>query len=90
MCAQKPLNGRKAVELAETLRPDVAILDMTMPEMNGLEATRHIAKSQPHTKILIYTMHETESIIVDALEAGAQGIASNRMQGKIWLLPWRA
>jgi DNA-binding NarL/FixJ family response regulator len=67
-------NGRKAVELAETLHPDVAILDMTMPEMNGLEATRHISKSQPHTKILIYTMHETESIIVDALEAGAQGI----------------
>jgi DNA-binding NarL/FixJ family response regulator len=73
VCAEAP-NGRKAVELAETLHPDIAILDMSMPEMNGLEATRHISKSQPHTKILIYTMHETESIIVDALEAGAHGI----------------
>jgi DNA-binding NarL/FixJ family response regulator len=73
VCAEAS-NGRKAVELAETLRPDIAILDMTMPEMNGLEATRHISKSQPHTKILIYTMHETESIIMDVLEAGAQGI----------------
>jgi DNA-binding NarL/FixJ family response regulator len=73
VCAEAS-NGRKAVELAETLHPDIVILDMTMPEMNGLEATRHISKNQPHTKILIYTMHETESIIVDALEAGAQGI----------------
>jgi DNA-binding NarL/FixJ family response regulator len=73
VCAEAS-NGRKAVELAETLHPDIAILDMTMPEMNGLEATRHILKSQPHTRILIYTMHETESIIVDALEAGAHGI----------------
>jgi DNA-binding NarL/FixJ family response regulator len=73
VCAEAS-NGRKAVELAETLHPDIAIFDMSMPEMNGLEATRHIAKTQPHTKVLIYTMHETESIIVDALEAGAQGI----------------
>jgi DNA-binding NarL/FixJ family response regulator len=73
VCAEAS-NGRKAVELAETLHPDIAIFDMSMPEMNGLEATRHISKSQPHTKVLIYTMHETESIIVDALEAGAQGI----------------
>jgi DNA-binding NarL/FixJ family response regulator len=45
-----------------------------MPELNGLEATRQILKSQPRTKILIYTMHETEKIIVDALEAGARGL----------------
>ena len=73
VCAEAS-NGRKAVELAATLHPDIAILDMTMPEMNGLEATRQISKSQPNTKILIYTMHETESIIADALDAGAQGI----------------
>jgi DNA-binding NarL/FixJ family response regulator len=73
VCAEAS-DGRKAVELVETFNPDIAILDMSMPEMNGLEATRHISKSQPHTKVLIYTMHETESIIVDALEAGAQGI----------------
>ena len=67
-------NGRLAVEMAEKLRPDLAILDMSMPELNGLEATRHILKSFPHAKILIYTMHETEKIIIDALEAGAHGI----------------
>ena len=67
-------NGRIAVEMAEKLRPDLAILDMSMPELNGLEATRHILKIQPRAKILIYTMHETEKIIVDALDAGAHGI----------------
>jgi len=45
-----------------------------MPELNGLEATRQILKSLPHAKILIYTMHETEKVIVDALDAGALGI----------------
>lgn len=67
-------NGRMAVEMAEKLTPDFAILDMSMPELNGLEATRQILKSQPQTKILIYTMHETEKIIVDVLEAGARGV----------------
>jgi len=67
-------NGRMAVELAEQLKPDVAILDMTMPELNGIEATRQILKKFPQTRILIYTMHETESIITDALDAGASGI----------------
>ena len=67
-------NGRIAVEMAEKLRPDFAILDMSMPELNGLEATRQILKKQPHVKILIFTMHETERIIVDVLEAGARGV----------------
>lgn len=67
-------NGRMAVELAEQLRPDVAILDMTMPELNGVEATRQILKKIPQARILLYTMHETESIITDALDAGASGI----------------
>ena len=73
VCGEAP-NGRAAVELAEELRPDVAILDMSMPELNGVEATRQILKKLPRTKILIYTMHETEAIIIDALNAGASGI----------------
>jgi DNA-binding NarL/FixJ family response regulator len=73
VCAEAS-NGRMAVEMAEKFGPDVAILDMSMAELNGLEATRHIVKSQPRTKILVYTMHETERIIVDALEAGVHGI----------------
>ena len=67
-------NGRMAVEMAVQLRPDFAILDMSMPELNGLEATRQILKKQPQLKILIFTMHETEKIIVDVLEAGARGV----------------
>jgi DNA-binding NarL/FixJ family response regulator len=67
-------SGRLAVELAEEFRPDIAILDMSMPELNGVEATRQILKKLPRTKILIYTMHETERIIVEALDAGASGI----------------
>jgi DNA-binding NarL/FixJ family response regulator len=67
-------NGRMALEMAEKLRPDFAILDMSMPEMNGLEATRQILKKQPQLRILIFTMHETEKIIVDVLEAGARGV----------------
>lgn len=67
-------NGRMAVDMAEKLRPDFAILDMSMPELNGLEATRQILKKQPQTKILIYTMHETEKVILDVLDAGARGV----------------
>lgn len=67
-------NGRTAVDIADASRPDIAILDLSMPEMNGVEATRQILKLSPHTKVLIYTMHETEQVIVDALDAGASGI----------------
>ena len=67
-------NGRMAVEMAEKLRPDFAILDMSMPDLNGLEATHQILKKHPQMKILIYTMHETEKIIFDVLNAGARGV----------------
>jgi DNA-binding NarL/FixJ family response regulator len=67
-------NGRAAVEIAKLSRPDIAILDMTMPELNGVDTSRQILKSSPNTKVLIYTMHETEQVIVDALDAGASGI----------------
>jgi DNA-binding NarL/FixJ family response regulator len=67
-------NGRMAVEMAENLRPDFVILDMSMPELNGLEATRQILSKHPQMKILIYTMHETEKIILDVLDAGARGV----------------
>lgn len=67
-------NGRIAVQLTEEYAPDLVILDMSMPELNGIEATRQILKRAPRTKVLIYTMHETERIIVDALNAGVSGI----------------
>jgi DNA-binding NarL/FixJ family response regulator len=66
-------NGREAVRLALELKPDIVVLDLTMPELNGIEATRQIKKSLPQTEILIFTMHETEEMILKAFEAGARG-----------------
>jgi DNA-binding NarL/FixJ family response regulator len=65
-------NGREAVEKAKLLRPDVTILDLIMPELNGLEAAREILKSVP-TKILILTVYDSDPLIQQTLEAGAQG-----------------
>lgn len=65
--------GREALDLALKLRPDVVILDLTMPELNGLEVTRQIRKALPNTEVLIYTMHQNESVIREALDAGARG-----------------
>jgi DNA-binding NarL/FixJ family response regulator len=73
VCAEAS-DGRIAVRLAEDTVPNIVILDMSMPELNGVEATRQILNRAPHIKVLIYTMHETERIIVDALNAGVSGI----------------
>jgi DNA-binding NarL/FixJ family response regulator len=66
-------DGRQAVALAKELNPDVVILDVSMPQLNGLEATRQILKTRPQTKILILTMHETDPLIRGVLDAGARG-----------------
>jgi DNA-binding NarL/FixJ family response regulator len=66
-------NGRVAVELAQSLEPDVVILDMTMPELNGLEATRQILAARASTRVLILTAHESEQLVREVLNAGAQG-----------------
>jgi DNA-binding NarL/FixJ family response regulator len=67
------VTGRQAVEMAKDLVPNVAILDLTMPELNGLEATRQIRAALPTTEVLIFTMHESEQLIRDVLAAGARG-----------------
>jgi DNA-binding NarL/FixJ family response regulator len=66
-------NGREAVKLALKLKPDVAVLDLSMPELNGLEATRQIRHELPRTEVLIFTMHETEHLMREVLTAGARG-----------------
>ncbi|HEX6502209.1 MAG TPA: response regulator transcription factor [Terriglobales bacterium] len=66
-------NGREAVEKAARLRPDVVILDLSMPEMNGLDATPLIRRAVPHARVLILTMHNTEELIEKTLKAGARG-----------------
>lgn len=65
--------GRTAVEKAMKLEPDVVVMDIGMPELNGLEATRQILKALPQTAVLILTVHESEQLIYEVLEAGAQG-----------------
>lgn len=67
------LTGRQAVELAREFRPDLVIMDIGMPELNGLEATRQIIKEFPATEVLILTMHESEQLIREVLDTGARG-----------------
>jgi DNA-binding NarL/FixJ family response regulator len=66
-------NGRDAVALEAELKPDVVVLDLTMPELNGLEATRRILSSDPSARVLILTAHESEQLVREVLSAGAQG-----------------
>ena len=65
--------GRQAVALAQQLKPDLAILDITMPELNGLEATRQIRKVAPAVQILILSVHESEELVREIVEMGAHG-----------------
>jgi DNA-binding NarL/FixJ family response regulator len=69
-------NGREAVEQAKWLKPDVAILDIGMPSLNGLEAARQILKNDPHIKIVILTMHDSDSLVREVLKMGARGYVS--------------
>ncbi len=66
-------NGRQAVDLAAAQRPSVAILDIAMPFMNGIEATRAIASSAAVTQVVILSMHADEGYVLRALKAGARG-----------------
>jgi DNA-binding NarL/FixJ family response regulator len=65
--------GREAVSAAERLKPDIVVMDISMPEMNGLEATRQILKENPGAQVLILSMHESEQIVRDVLDCGARG-----------------
>ncbi|MCC6946840.1 MAG: response regulator transcription factor [Bradyrhizobiaceae bacterium] len=66
-------NGREAVELAAQHQPAIVVLDISLPVLNGIDATRQIHKSTPGTEILIFTMHDSEETIREALRAGARG-----------------
>jgi DNA-binding NarL/FixJ family response regulator len=65
--------GWEAVKKSVELRPNVAIVDITMPELNGLEAARRIRKASPHTEVLIFSMHFSDQLIRDVLDADVQG-----------------
>jgi len=66
-------NGRDAVAMVKSLRPDVAFLDITMPLMSGLEAAKQIADFGSHCRILMFTMHESERLGIEARNSGAHG-----------------
>lgn len=66
-------NGRDAVAMALKLKPHVAVLDFSMPELNGLEATRQIRTQLPDTEVLILTMHDSQTLAHEVLVAGARG-----------------
>ena len=66
-------NGREAVDLAEQLQPDVIVMDVAMPELNGIEATRRLAASVPHTRVLALSMHKDSTYVREILRAGARG-----------------
>ena len=67
------VNGRDAVEKAIKLKPDVAVLDISMPDLDGVQATRQIREAAPNTKVLVLTMHESDQMVQHALDAGANG-----------------
>jgi len=66
-------DGREAVDKAEQLRPDVVVLDVGMPGLNGLEATHQILKANPKAKILVLTLYDTDQVVREVLNAGARG-----------------
>ena len=66
-------NGQEAIKLAETLKPEIIIMDVSMPGLNGIEATREICKTQPDTKIVLLTLHESPDLVRSAFRAGARG-----------------
>ena len=66
-------DGREAVDKAQSMHPDVAIVDIGMPSLNGLEATRQIVKKAPRTRVLVLTMHDTNPLIQQVVKAGARG-----------------
>jgi len=66
-------NGREAVEMAERLRPEICIVDVSMPELNGIETTRRIRAVLPGTEVVVLTVHDSEDLAASVLAAGARG-----------------
>ena len=66
-------NGRAALKLARKLQPDVIVMDINMPDLNGIEATRHITAELPDTKIVAFSMHTDHQFVAGALKAGVSG-----------------
>jgi DNA-binding NarL/FixJ family response regulator len=66
-------SGREALDLARKARPDIAIIDYSLPELNGRDLTIELRRAYPRIEVLIYTMHEREDVILSGIQAGARG-----------------
>ena len=66
-------NGREAVELAERIKPDIVVMDVAMPEFNGIEATRRLIGALPHARVIALSMHKDSVYVREVLRAGARG-----------------
>lgn len=66
-------NGEDAIKLAESLKPEIIIMDLSMPVMNGLQATRAIRQSQPEVKVVLFSLHTSSELVRSIFMAGAQG-----------------
>ena len=71
--AGEAVTGREAVDLAKRLSPDIVVMDLSLPELNGLDAARQILKDSPRTEVLVLTMHHSEELVRNVLQAGARG-----------------
>jgi DNA-binding NarL/FixJ family response regulator len=71
-------NGRDAVSEATRLKPDIVVMDLSLPGLNGLDATRQILQEVPGTEVLVLTMHHSEELARDVLQAGARGYVLKR------------
>ena len=74
-------DGRAAIEQALALRPDIVLMDITMPHIDGIEATRQIVAQAPHVRVLVLTMHDNEDVFFRSLSAGASGYVLKRSGG---------
>ncbi len=73
--------GKEAVEKAQELSPDVVVMDIAMPGMDGLEATRRITKKNPKIKVLVLTQHDNKEYVISAIKAGSAGYVPKRALG---------
>ena len=76
------INGREAVETAMKLKPEVVVLDMTMPELDGLEALRQIKRALPATEVLVFSAHHSEDVIEQLFDAGAKSYIQKSDAGR--------
>jgi DNA-binding NarL/FixJ family response regulator len=75
-------NGREAIDLAQQLRPDLVLMDVSMPEMDGLTATRNLVAAMPDVKVVILTASEEDANLFDAIKAGAQGYLVKNLEAE--------